>query len=116
MRYIILVLLNLPVIALAFLNMLTKYKMGRISRRHFIKQLSLWVIILFVIIGSFPIYNALIGRPIFDSIDLSVLDIVQTTVIVSLIYVFNDQRQKLEYAERRLRDFHQEISIRLSER
>lgn len=114
MRYIILVLLNLPIILLALLNIVTKYKMKRVSRRHFVKQLILWIAVLVVIIGSFPIYNLIIGRPVLDSINLSIFDIAQTTVIVFLFYVINDQRQKVEQTERRLRDLHQELSIRLS--
>lgn len=114
MRYIILVLLNLPVIALALLNILTKYKLGRITKQRFTKQLVLWLIILVVLVGSFPIYNLIVGRPPLDSISLSAFDIVQTTAIVFLIYIVNDQRQKHEQTERRLRDLHQELSIKLS--
>lgn len=114
MRYIILVLLNLPVIGLALLNILTKYKMGRIPKQRFVKQCILWVIILIVLVGSFPVYNLIVGHPALDSIALSAFDIVQTTAIVFLIYVINDQRQKHEQTERRLRDLHQELSIKLA--
>ena len=114
MRYVILVLLNLPIILLALLNIITKYKMKRVPRRHFVKQLIMWIIILIVLIGSFPIYNILVGRSVLDSINLSVFDIAQTTAIVFLFYVINDQRQKLEHSERRLRDLHQELSIIIS--
>lgn len=114
MRYVILVLLNVPIILLALLNIITKYKMKHVSRSRFVKQLTLWLVILVILIGSFPIYNILVGRTVLDSIDLSIFDIVQTTAIVFLFYVVNDQRQKAEHAERRLRDLHQELSIKLS--
>lgn len=114
MRYIILVLLNLPVICLALLNILTKYKMGRITKQRFTKQVILWLVILVVLVGSFPIYNLIVGHPPLDSIALSAFDIVQTTAIVLLIYIVNDQRQKHEQTERRVRDLHQELSIKLA--
>jgi len=114
MRYIILVLVNLPVICLALLNILTKHKMGRISKQRFTEQVILWLVILIVLVGSFPIYNLIVGHPPLDSIALSAFDIVQTTAIVFLIYVINDQRQKHEQTERRLRDLHQELSIKMS--
>ena len=114
MRYIILVLLNIPIILLALLNIITQYKMKRTSRRHFAKQLALWIIILLVLIGSFPLYNSIIGRPALDSTDLSAFDIIQTTVIVFLFYIINNQRRKTDQIERRLRDLHQELSIKLS--
>jgi len=114
MRYIILVVLNLPIILLALLNIITQYKMKRMSKRRFIKQLILWVATLTIIAGSYPLYNLIIGRPSLDSIDLSVFDIVQTTAIIFLFYIINKQRQKSEQNERRLRDLHQELSIKLS--
>ena len=98
----------------ALLNQLVRYKMNKISRSRFLKQLLLWLCILLVLICSFPVYNMLINRPIFDSIDLSAFDIVQTTAIVFLFYVINNQRQKNEQLERRVRDLHQELSIKLA--
>ena len=114
MRYIVLVLLNLPIILLALLNIVTQYKMKRVLKGRFIKQLALWITILVVLIGSFPLYNSIIGRPALDSTDLSAFDIVQTTVIVFLFSIINNQRRKTEQIERRLRDLHQELSIKLS--
>ncbi|HEY8992974.1 MAG TPA: hypothetical protein VIM37_03965 [Candidatus Microsaccharimonas sp.] len=55
------------------------------------------------------------GNPIFDSSELSLFDIFQTTGIVVVIYVLNRQRQKIEQNEITIRDLHQEISIKLSE-
>lgn len=114
MRYAILVLLNLPIVTLAFVSLLTKYKMSHISRERFRSQLLLWVVILAVIIGSFPVYNIILGNPALESAKLSLFDIVQTTIIILLIYSVNNQRQKIDRTEKRLRDFHQELSIVLS--
>lgn len=90
--------------------------MRRMSKKRFHQQLLLWIIITIVLVGSFPAYNLITGRPVFDSIDLSVFDILQTTAIIFLFYTVNNQRRKLEQTERRLRDLHQELSIKLSER
>lgn len=115
MRYILLVLLNLPVILLAITNLVTRYKLGRMSKQRFRIQIFLWLIVLTVIIGSFPVFNILSGKPTLDSGQLSMFDIVQTTAIILLFYVANNQRQKIEWSERTLRDLHQELSIKLSE-
>lgn len=116
MRYLILVLLNLPVILLAFTNIITQYKLNRIPRRNLAKQLLVWSVLLIVLIGSFPVYNYLSGKDPLDSQSLSAFDIVQTTAIVWLFYVINEQRRKLDHTERRLRELHQELSIRLSQK
>lgn len=114
MRYIVLILLNLPVILLAITNLFTRYKLGRISKQRFHIQIFLWLVVLTVLIGSFPIYNVLSSKPTLASSGLSVFDIVQTTAIILLFYVANSQRQKIEWTERTLRDLHQELSIKLS--
>ena len=115
MRYVVLVLLNLPIILLALVNILTQYKMKKVSKARFRHQIILWSIILIVLIFSFPLYNHLTGKPILDSRELSLFDIVQTTALVFMFYIINRQRQQIEQTERMVRDLHQEISIKLSE-
>ena len=114
MRYVILVLLNMPIIILAALNFVTKYKLKKITKERFVRQMFFWIALCIVLIASFPAYNLLTNRPIFDSSELSLFDIVQTTAIIFLIFTVNNLRQKLESTTIRLRDFHQEISIQLS--
>lgn len=115
MRYLVLVILNLPIIFLAFLNIITQYKLHHITTNRFRHQLMLWLVILTVLISSFPVYNQLSGKPLLDSSALSLFDIVQTTAIIYMVYVMNNHRRKLEQDEKRLRDLHQELSIRLSQ-
>jgi hypothetical protein len=114
MRYLVLVLLNLPVIMVAIVNITTQYKLKKVSFSRFRKQLLLWVFVLVVVAGSFPLYNLLTNRPAFDSSEFSLFDIVQTTAIVYLLYFVNGHRQRLDQTEKRLRDLHQELSIKLS--
>lgn len=115
MRYLILVLLNTPIVLLALINIITQYKLRRVSLSRFRHQLIIWLLIFVVLVGSFPAYNVLIGNQPFDSSGLSSFDIVQTTAIILLFYIFNNQRQRLDQYERRLRDLHQELSIRMSD-
>ncbi len=114
MRYLILVLLNTPIIFLALINIITQYKLKQVSITRLRHQLSIWLIILIVLIGSFPLYNILSGRAPLDSHELSLFDIIQTSAIVFLFYAFNSQRQRSDQIDLRLRNLHQELSIRLS--
>ena len=116
MRYLILVLLNLPIIFLAILSIVTQYKLKRITKNRLIHQFILWSVILTVLILSFPVYNLITGNPILDASELSLFDIVQTTAIIFMVYALNRQRQKIEQNDRTIRDLHQEISIKLSEK
>ena len=115
MRYLVLVLLNLPIVLLALVNLVTQYKLRRVSKARFRHQMILWMIILAILVSSFPIYNYITGKPLLDSSELSLFDIVQTTALILLFYITNDQRQKIERNEKTIRDLHQEISIKLSQ-
>lgn len=114
MRYLILVILNLPIFLLAVLNIVTQYRLGKISKDRFRIQLSIWLIIALVILTSFPLYNLSQGNELFLSDGFSWFDIAQITVIVYLLYFINRQRQKIEATDKTLRDLHQELSIKLS--
>ena len=86
------------------------------SKKRFQTQLLLWVGISFVLAASFPVYNLLMGRPLLGSDQLSLFDIVQTTALIYLIYTINNQRQKIDRAEKLLKDFHSSVSIELSKK
>ena len=116
MRYLILVLLNLPIILVALVNIVTQYKLKKVSAGRFRHQLILWIVIMVVLIGSFPLYNMANGKAAFNSEELSLFDIVQTTAIIFLFYIVNNQRQRNDQSERRLRELHQELSIVLSDK
>ena len=116
MRYLALVLLNVPIILAALINIVTQYKLRKVSPARFRHQLIIWLILMIVLIGSFPLYNISIGHPPLDSSELSLFDILQTTAIILLFYIVNNQRQRIDQNERRLRDLHQELSIRLSQK
>lgn len=114
MRYIILVILNIPIIILAIFNIITQYKMKKVTRKRLVHQTVLWLLTLIILICSFPFYNYITGKPLLDSSELSLFDITQTTVIIMLFYILNGQRRKLERTEKTMRDLHQEISIKLA--
>ena len=113
MRYLILLALTAPIIILAFINLLVQFKMRKISKQRFYKQLGVWFVISAVLVCSYPVYNLLNNRPLLDASSLNAFDIVQTTAIIYLFYVVNDHRRKIERAEKAFRDLHQELSIKL---
>lgn len=116
MRYAFLVVINLPIILLALLGSVTQYKLKRINARRYKQQAAYWTLLLLVLLLSFPVYNLLNHRPLFDSAKLSLIDITESTAIIYLFYIINNQRRKIEQTERLVRDLHQELSIKLSEK
>ncbi len=116
MRYVLLLLLNSPIIAVALLNTTTKYKLGQVDRTKFVKQLVSWLGLLLLLLVALPIYNYSHNDSLFQSPKLTILDIAQITAIVYLVFIVNTLRLKVEKTEQRLRDLHQELSIRLSKK
>jgi hypothetical protein len=115
MRYIILILLCMPIAVLARVNAIANYKLNHAtSRRRFLGQLAIWLVIILVIGGSFPVYNAVNGYPLFQSDNFSLFDIAQTTIIVYLIYIINGQRRRIDDINKNMRKLHRELSIKLS--
>ena len=114
MRYLVLIILNLPLVLVAIVSLITEFKLGRISKTRLKRQILFWLAVTLFISGAFPIFNFLNHRPIFESHDFSVFDILQTTAIVYLLYFFNRQRQHTESLEQTLKDLHSELSIKLS--
>jgi hypothetical protein len=104
----------MPIIILALFNIVTQYKLQKVSKRRFQHQIILWGLILVVLLCSFPLYNYISDKPLLDSGELSLFDIAQTTAIIIVVYIINSQRRKIERAEKTIRDLHQELSIRLS--
>lgn len=113
-RYLILLLLNLPFISISILSAITQYKLGRSSKRRAVIQILAWAVILVGLVSAEYIYNWLFSNNLTQTESLSLFDVLQITAIVFLLYFANRLRTKVDYVENRLRDIHQEISIRLS--
>lgn len=112
-RYLLLLLLNLPFIMAAILSAITQYKMSRITKKRFWLQIFIWVFILAGLIAAQPLYIWLFNNELTDTEPLSLFDVIQITAIVIVFYIANRTRTKVERLEKRLQDFHQEMSIRM---
>ena len=99
MRYLILLLLNLPIIFVALLAIITQYKLKKASKQRFQHQILLWGVLLVVLVCSFPIYNLLSGRAIFDSHELSLFDIIQTTAIIIIDFLIRSGSKKQRFSQ-----------------
>jgi len=116
MRYLILIILNLPIVFIAYINVFTNYKLNKIGKGRLYRSLLLWTLILLVLVWSFPVYNILSNKSLFDSSDLTLFDIAETTTIIYLIYIINSQRQKIDKIDSKFKELVQELSILLSKK
>ncbi len=113
-RYTLLLLLNIPFIIAAILGIVTRYKIGHASKKRFMAQILIWLIILIGLLLAQPAYNWLRANGLTDTDSLSLFDVVQITAIVLLFYLLNQLRSRLETVDNRLQKLHQELSIQIS--
>ncbi len=115
-RYLILLLLTLPLVLVAILGAVVEYKTGKLPKRSFIKQVIIWVVIFTGLACAEPIYNFLFSNGLTQTEPLSLFDVIQITGIIYVLFMANRSRIKLDNLERRVQDLHQELSIRLSKK
>lgn len=114
-RYVILVILNMPLVLAGILSSITSYKLGRSSRRRFLFRVVLWLLILASLIFAESIYEFLFSNHLTQTEPLSLFDVIEITGIVFVFFIANQAFIKVELLERRVQDLHQELSIRLSD-
>ena len=113
-RYLILVLLNIPLVAAAILNAIVSYKLKHLSLRRFVFKVSFWIVVFAGLIFAKPIYNFLYSEGLTQTEPLSLFDVLEITGIIYVFYLVNRLYVKVDVLERRTQDLHQELSITLS--
>lgn len=113
-RYLILVLLNIPLIVAALLNAIVSYKLKHLSLRRFVFKVAFWCFVLVGLIFAKPIYNFLYNEGLTQTEPLSLFDVLEITGIIYVFYLVNRLYVKVDVLERRTQDLHQELSITLS--
>lgn len=114
-RYLILIILNAPLIIAAMVNTLVGFKLGRMSRKRFVAGMSFWLVLLIGLVCVEPIYSFLFSNNLTQTEPLSLFDVIQITGIIFTLFIANKAYGKVDILERRVQDLHQELSIRLSE-
>lgn len=114
-RYLILVLLNIPLICAAILNAVVSYNLKHLSLRRFIFKVAFWVTIFLGLVFAESIYNFLYTGGLTQTEPLSLFDVLQITGVIYVFYLVNRLYVKVDVLERRVQDLHQELSIRLAQ-
>lgn len=114
-RYLILVILNLPLILAGLLGSIIDVKTGKISRGKYIFQTALWLAILAGLALARAVYVYLYNHHRTTTSSMSLFDVIEITGIIYILFMANRSRIKADGLERRLQELHQETSILLSQ-
>lgn len=113
-RYLLLVILNTPLIVAGMVNAVVSFKLGRSGRRRLIFRLVLWGLIFLGLLFTKSIYDFLFSNHLTETEPLSLFDVIQITGIILVFLIANQAYNRVDLLERRIQDLHQELSIRLS--
>lgn len=113
-RYLVLIILNTPLIIAGALNAIVSYKLNRSSKRRLIFRLTVWLVIFLGLVFMQSIYDFLFSHQLTQTEPLSLFDVMQITGIIFVFFIANQAYTRSDLLERRIQDLHQELSIRLS--
>jgi predicted ABC-type exoprotein transport system permease subunit len=92
------------------------YKTKVLSRNRFILNTVFWLLILVGLIAARFIYLWLYNHHHTTTSSMSLFDVIEFTAIIYLLFGLSRARARLTASDRRFREMHQELSIRLSEK
>jgi hypothetical protein len=105
-----------PLILLGITNAVVGYKLKRTSFRRFVFRLVLWLGILAALVLVQPIYNFLFSNNLTQTEPLSLFDVILITGTIIVLFLANLANSRAAILEKQVRDLHQELSIRLSDK
>lgn len=113
-RYLILVILNTPLILAAILNAVVSYNLKHLSLRRLVFKVGFWLTVFIGLLFAESIYTFLYTEGLTQTEPLSLFDVMQITGVVFVFFLVNRLYVKVDVLERRVQDLHQELSIRIS--
>lgn len=111
-KYLILVLINLPLLLIGIVGAITAYKASRsISKRKCIALVLFWLFIGVSLVFAEPLYDSLIRANLTDSPPLSLFDVALLTIIVFCLLLIVKLNEKLTLFNRKLSRMHERLAI-----
>lgn len=110
-KYLIIILLNLPIAVMGILWSTVSYKTKSMTKKRYRVEIVSWVIIVLGLISIEPIYNKLIQAGLTDSAPLSLVDVIALTLIVLSLFLIGRLQEKITALNKKFSILHEEIVI-----
>jgi hypothetical protein len=110
-KYILLIIINAPLIMLGVISAVTDYKTSRISRNRCTLQVLSWLIIGLSLVMVQPVYDILIRSNLTESPPLSVFDIVLLSGVLFCLLLIKRTNEKVDVLSKKVSRMHENIVI-----
>ena len=110
-KYVLLVIINTPLLLIGILSAVSSYKTKRISQKRCIAELLFWISVGALLICIEPIYNTLIHLKLTNSAPMSIFDIVLLTLVIFCLLLIKQLNEKMTMLSRKIARLHESIAI-----
>ncbi len=114
-RYLLLVLINLPLVVFAISGLIIGFKSRKINTKQLIVRLVFWVALLCALVLVYPLYTYLFEHDLTQTEPLSLFDVVLITAVIALLVSSLRLRSRVDSLEQKVNKLHQEVSIKTSD-
>lgn len=112
-KYLLLVLINVPVVLVGVVRAITRYKTkpARISRSKAIIEAMFWLAIGVGLIFVEPFYNTLLRHNLTDSPSMSIFDVALLTLFVFALLLIVETNEELTALKKTVSRIHERLAI-----
>ncbi len=101
-RYVLLIIINLPLLLAGIISAISSYKTGRISKKRSITEVLFWVTVSVGIIFIEPVYNTLLRHGLTNSTPMSLFDIVLLTLLLFCLLFIKQANEKSDLLNKKI--------------
>lgn len=112
-KYVLLVLINAPIMLIGIVRAITRYKTkpARISKSKAIIEVLFWLAIGVGLSFVEPVYNTLIQHNLTDSPPMSLFDVAVLTLFVFALLLIVETNEELTALKRTVTRIHEKLAI-----
>ena len=115
LKYVLVALINLPVVVLSLIWSVRMYREGQLQRFTVILWGAFWAAALAGLLLLYPVENYLISHRLIDGPRFGVFNLLEITAIIWLMHLAYRLYHKADRIEQRLAKLNRETSLRISE-
>lgn len=106
-KYAILLLVNIPILAVGVVGAVTDYKTRRISRQRCVIQVIMWLLIGATFVFIEPVYNSLIRHHLTASAPMSIFDVALLTGLTLCILLIKQANERIANLNKKVARLHE---------